>query len=74
MDACCNVLPDGFVIFHNYRPFCLLISSEICSKRSILFVDLKFEIAIHFMLNFYILLKFVNMLQSLLRKQKKQEI
>jgi len=74
MDVCCNVLPDGFAVFHNYRPFHLLISSEMCIKKSILFVDLKFEIVIHFILIFYVLLKFVNILQILLRKQKEQEI
>jgi len=38
------------------------------------FIDLKFEIVIHFMLIFYISLKFANMFQILLRKQKEQEI
>jgi len=36
------------------------------------FFDLKFEIVIHFMLIFYISLKFVNILQILLRKQKEK--
>ena len=74
MDACCNILPAEFAIFHSCRPFHLWIWSEICIKRSILFVDLKFEIVIYFMLILYISLESVNIFHILLRKQEEREI